>query len=81
MKWLPRVRRQHIRSSLAALAAVKSTPRDEGTIATIRTIFRNALAKQWPPIMDRSVAEDLNHKLSQADTICRRAGVPTRVAA
>lgn len=77
----PRVRRQHIRSSLAALAAVKSNPRDEGTVATIRTIFRNVLAKQWPPIMDASVAEDLNQKLSWADTICRRTGVPTRVAA
>ena len=76
---VPHIRRQHIRSSLAALMYAGKTPQSAGRIAGIRTIFRNFLFKPWPQRMDPKVSEELNYQLSQADTLCRREGIPTRL--
>ena len=77
----PRIRRQHIRSSLAALTTIGSGSPDNGRIGAIRTIFRNALHKPWPSSMSWETAEELNYNISQADTICRRHGISIRQSA
>lgn len=77
----PRIRRQHIRSSLAALETLGSSSPDSSRIAVIRTVFRNALHKPWPSLMSRQDAEMFNYNLSQADTICRKHGILIRQSA